>query len=124
MAIRSNRCDRPMQKGGGVALYLMKDILKNTNPKLISQGSSTCLEHLAMSFSINNKSIAIAVGYMNKTGIPLDDLENLLQDDVLKSILAVKSNSIGADNLSLKFLKMCHLPAILPIVTHLFNAQF
>jgi len=40
--------------------------------------------------------------------------------DVLKAISATKSNAIGADDISIKFIKEI-LPAVLPVITAIFN---
>lgn len=48
------------------------------------------------------------------------DFSCVSQEEVLKSILAVKSNATGCDNISPKFIKII-LPYILPYITHLFN---
>ncbi|KAK3909441.1 RNA-directed DNA polymerase from mobile element jockey [Frankliniella fusca] len=40
--------------------------------------------------------------------------------DIIKAILSVKSNAIGTDGVSIKFVVLC-LPALLPVLDHLFN---
>ena len=47
--------------------------------------------------------------------------KNVYSDEVYKSILSIKSNSTGLDNVNPKFLKMILLP-ILPHITHIFNS--
>lgn len=42
------------------------------------------------------------------------------QTEVLSCVLAVKSNSIGSDNIDPRFLRLI-IPSILPYVTHIFN---
>ncbi|KAK3920349.1 LINE-1 reverse transcriptase-like protein [Frankliniella fusca] len=44
----------------------------------------------------------------------------VLPQDIIKAILSVKSNSIGTDGVSIKFVVLC-LPALLPVLDHLFN---
>lgn len=45
---------------------------------------------------------------------------NFTQEDVLKSFLSIKSESVGCDEIHPKFTKIL-LPYILPYITHLFN---
>jgi len=44
------------------------------------------------------------------------------QCDVLKSILSIKSNATGLDEINPKFLKLI-LPKILPVITHILNCS-
>jgi Reverse transcriptase (RNA-dependent DNA polymerase) len=46
--------------------------------------------------------------------------QNVTDAEVVKAILGVKSNAIGLDGVSLRFLKLL-LPAITPCITHIFN---
>lgn len=46
--------------------------------------------------------------------------QNVTDEEVVKAVSGVKSNAIGLDGISLKFLKLL-LPAITPCITHIFN---
>lgn len=48
------------------------------------------------------------------------EFNEITEDEVIQSVMMVKSNSVGSDEISIKFLKLC-LPTIAPILTHLFN---
>jgi hypothetical protein len=41
-------------------------------------------------------------------------------DEIINTLLDIKSSAVGVDNLSLQFIKLC-LPVILPVLEHLFN---
>jgi len=67
-----------------------------------------------------NSQIEVVVDQTN-TCDKTFSFKNVYSDEVYKSILSIKSNSTGLDNINPKFLKMILLP-ILPHITHIFNS--
>lgn len=93
------RCDRKSRPGGGVALYVRKDLLRISKAKVISKNITNNLEHLALELNLNNNKIAICVGYMRVTGLPLDDL-----NEVVSQLCEDYDNVILIGDLNINFL--------------------
>lgn len=70
--------------------------------------------------TVSNNAALIPSHNSPDNGFGYFSFMNIFYDDVLKAISSVKSNAIGLDGISLKFLKLI-IPTILPYLHHIFN---